>query len=46
MGAAVEVPGHQKPVPMYCRIDVERILDGHLRLVAAAQAEGRTKNRA
>src|SRR5450755_3092689 len=44
MRAAIDVPGHQKSVPMHRCVDIKRILDRHLHLVAAAQPDDRTKD--
>ena len=44
MRAAIDISRHQKSVPMYCRVDVKRILDRHLHLVTAAQTNDRAKD--
>src|SRR5258708_26943332 len=44
MRPAVNMSRHQKPVPMYGRVKVKRILDRHLHLIAAAQADDRSKD--
>jgi hypothetical protein len=44
MRPAVVIAGHQEPVPMHRCHNVERILDRHLHLIAAAQADDRPKD--
>jgi hypothetical protein len=44
MRPAISISGHQKPVPVYCRVNVKRILDPYLHLVTAAHADNRSKD--
>jgi len=43
MRAAINIAGQQKPMPVYRGVNVERILDRHLHLIAAAHTDHRSK---
>jgi hypothetical protein len=45
MRPTIDFSGHQKSMPVHGRVNVERILDRHLHLVAAAQPDGWSKDR-